>query len=177
MSFNIAIPLSLFVWWYLGRKTKIPSLSFLLGQEKPAVPPGLAYLVRPLMHTAICSPLITERRAPSYILGKVAFPFALGSPFSAIFSAAITPPAALCGKRENAYLLSLNGLGYFITRRLSCQVLLPIFCQINSLSCRSTLKNRFSQRITGQKAHFFASKHKILSFWRLILKKDLNLCF
>jgi hypothetical protein len=48
-----------------------------------------------------------------------------------MFSTAITPPAALCGKRENAYLLSLNGLGYFITRRLSCQELFPIFYRIS----------------------------------------------
>ena len=70
-------------------------------------------------HGETCSVLHTRRHT--------AFPIALGSPFSAIFSAAITPSAALCGKRENAYLLSLNGLGYFITYPSSCQELLPFF--------------------------------------------------
>ena len=49
---------------------------------------------------------------PSCILrdGRVAFLFALRSPFDLTFFAAIAPPAALCAKRGEIYLLFLIGL-------------------------------------------------------------------
>ena len=109
-------------------KQKSRPLAFLLGQENTCGAtrlgahnaPSYAYgNMQSFDHGETCSVLHTRRHT--------AFPIALGSPFSAIFSAAITPSAALCGKRENAYLLSLNGLGYFITYPSPCQELLPFF--------------------------------------------------
>lgn len=98
---------------YSGAKKKKSCPSELLGQENNSCgATRLGVSLRPLSHTSICRPLITERPTPSYILQKKSvparqlFPLALGSPFNATFSAVIAPPTALCGKRDNAYFPS-----------------------------------------------------------------------
>ena len=105
-----------------GTKTKIPSQSVSAGTGNyPAVPPGLAYDLRPLMHTNICRLFYGESGSVLHTQSKNFFPLALGSPFGAIFSAAITPSAALCGKRGVPYSHFLIGFLYYITTKVICQ--------------------------------------------------------
>lgn len=50
------------------------------------------------------------------------FPLALRSPFGFMFSAALSPSAALCGKRDTAYSLFLNGFAYHSTDFFSLSI-------------------------------------------------------
>ena len=73
------------------------------------------------------------------------FPCALGSPFSWIFHAAITPSAALSYEREAAYLLFLIG---FVASRISLflihvNALKRWFVSIFICTCRVTCQTNF----------------------------------
>ncbi len=91
----------------------------MLGQDHiyPAVPPGLMYVIHPLMHTIICG-FFLRRITSAPIL--FAFLFALRSPFGSVFFTAFHHAAALFERVLRSYLLSLIGL--FIYKTISSEL-------------------------------------------------------